>query len=132
MSFNHLHHSLLTTALGERSAEGREECLAAIAVPTGFPCRQQTAAAKDHVKFQTSAFRVGASFSARFLHWNNSRVKESYCMIGIYCVSEGHNLQRGSNAQNIVSFWIGRVSRHGGCERPRTGICSDHQGSPFY
>ena len=56
----------------------------------GFPCWRQTAASKDHAKIQTLALRVGASFSPRFLHWNNSRVKESYCMIGIYCVSEDH------------------------------------------
>jgi hypothetical protein len=37
MSVNHLHHNLLATTLGERSAEGRAECPAAIAVPTGIP-----------------------------------------------------------------------------------------------
>jgi len=35
MSFNHLHHNLLATALGKRSAEGREECPAAAGLPTG-------------------------------------------------------------------------------------------------
>ena len=53
MSFNHLHHNLLATTLGKRSAEGRAECLAVIVVPTGVPMRRQTAASKDHAKFQT-------------------------------------------------------------------------------
>jgi hypothetical protein len=35
MSFNHLHHNLLATALGKWSAEGREECPAATGLPTG-------------------------------------------------------------------------------------------------
>jgi hypothetical protein len=73
---------------GTGLGRGREECLVAKPLPTGVPAGRGVTeyAAKDHVIFslaQIGTILCGTTCSRQFLHWNNSRLKESYCINGI-------------------------------------------------